>query len=47
MELRDKNRRDFLKAGGVAVAATAVSWSASSYAAIIGANDRVKVGVVG
>ncbi len=47
MPLKDTNRRDFLKAGSVAVAATAVSWNASSYAAILGANDRVRVGVVG
>ena len=40
-------RRDFVKAGGAALAATAVSWNAKSYAAIAGANDRVKVGVVG
>jgi predicted dehydrogenase len=44
---KDANRREFLKAGGAAIAASAVSWSASSYAAIVGANDRVKVGVVG
>lgn len=41
------NRREFLKAGSVALAATAVSWNAKSYAAIVGANDRVKVGVIG
>lgn len=41
------NRRDFMKAGGGALAATALSWSASSYASILGANDRVKVGVIG
>ena len=40
-------RREFLKVGGAAVAASAVSWNAASYAAIVGANDRVKVGVVG
>ena len=43
----DTNRRDFLKLGSAAVATTAVSWSATSYAAIVGANDRVRVGVVG
>ena len=43
----DKNRRDFLKAGGTALATAAVSWNASSYASILGANDRVKVGVIG
>ncbi|MDE3187018.1 MAG: Gfo/Idh/MocA family oxidoreductase [Acidobacteriota bacterium] len=47
METRGQNRRDFLKIGSAAVAATAVSWNARSYAAIAGANDRVKVGVVG
>jgi predicted dehydrogenase len=36
-----------LKAGSAALAATAVSWNAKSYAAIAGANDRVRVGVVG
>jgi predicted dehydrogenase len=43
----DKNRRGFLKAGGAALAASAVSWNAKSYAQIIGANDRVRVGIVG
>src|ERR1700720_10729 len=33
--------------GGAALAATAVSWNAKSYAAVVGANDRVKVGVIG
>jgi predicted dehydrogenase len=41
------NRREFLKTGAAALAATAVSWSAKSYAAIPGANDRVRVGIVG
>ena len=47
MAFEDANRRDFLKMGSAALAATAVSWNASSYASIVGANDRVKVGVVG
>ena len=47
MALQDNNRREFLKLGGTALAATAVSWNAKSYAAIPGANDRVKVGIVG
>ncbi|MEO6981781.1 MAG: Gfo/Idh/MocA family oxidoreductase [Edaphobacter sp.] len=47
MALEDANRRDFLKMGSAALAATAVSWNATSYAAIAGANDRVRVGVVG
>ena len=47
MTFPNSNRRDFLKVGGAAVAASAVSWNARSYAAILGANDRVRVGVVG
>ena len=47
MALNRKNRRQFLKDGGAVLAASAVSWNASSYAAIIGANERVHVGVVG
>ncbi|WP_348266846.1 Gfo/Idh/MocA family oxidoreductase [Edaphobacter paludis] len=47
MASQDTNRRDFLKIGSSALAATAVSWNATSYASIVGANDRVKVGIVG
>jgi len=39
------DRREFLKAGGAVLATAAMS--ARSYAAIVGANDRVRVGVVG
>lgn len=45
-----ENRRDFLKKSLLATAGTALSvnaMSASSYRKIIGANDRVRVGVVG
>jgi predicted dehydrogenase len=48
MALQDNNRREFLKVGGAALAATAMTgWTASSYAKIPGANDRVKTAVVG
>jgi predicted dehydrogenase len=47
MTTNPTNRREFLKAGSAALAATTVSWNASSYAAIVGANDRVRVAVVG
>jgi predicted dehydrogenase len=47
MVFENNNRREFLKVGGAALAATAVSWNASSYAQILGANDRVRVGVIG
>jgi predicted dehydrogenase len=39
------DRREFLKASGAVLATAAIS--ARSYAAIVGANDRVRVGVVG
>jgi len=47
MATQGNDRREFLKMGGAALAATAVSWNATSYASILGANDRVKVGVIG
>jgi predicted dehydrogenase len=47
MAIDNNNRRDFLKTGGAALAAAAVSWNARSYAQITGANDRVRVGIVG
>src|SRR4051812_14053560 len=47
MDRKESSRRDFLKTGSAAVAATSVAWSARSYGAIAGANDRVRVGVVG
>ncbi len=46
----EDQRRKFIKqsaALGVGVLASKVSWSASSYKRIIGANDRVRIGVVG
>ncbi|KAA6459693.1 Gfo/Idh/MocA family oxidoreductase [Acidobacteria bacterium AB60] len=45
--MNQQNRRDFLKGSGAVLAASSVSWSASSYASILGSNDRVRVGVVG
>jgi predicted dehydrogenase len=51
MSVQENNRRQFLKTGGAALAATAISpalfSTASSYAQIAGANDRVRVGVIG
>ncbi len=47
MILEDKNRRDFLKIGGAALAGSVVPWTATSYAAIAGANDRVRVALIG
>jgi len=47
MDLNASNRREFLKVGSAALAATTVSWNAKSYAAVVGANDRVRVGIIG
>ncbi|MDJ1506974.1 Gfo/Idh/MocA family protein, partial [Xanthocytophaga agilis] len=41
------SRRDFLKKTALGTAGLAMSMSASSYARIIGSNDRVRVGIVG
>src|SRR5690606_12708332 len=41
-----KSRRQFLKTSGAA-ALGAMAFSAKSYANILGANDRVQVGVIG
>ena len=44
------SRRDFIKKSAMATAGTylgALAFSPKSYANIIGANDRVRVGVVG
>jgi len=46
MTTREMNRREFLKSGAVSLAALPVA-RASSFARIAGANDRVRVGVVG
>ncbi len=47
--MRGMNRREFLQAGGAvaAVAATSVAMTARSYGQILGANDRVGVGIIG
>jgi predicted dehydrogenase len=47
MTTANNSRRTFLKTAGVGLAGTALGSRASSYASIIGANDRVRVGVVG
>jgi len=47
MSAQTSSRRDFLKLTGAGVAGAALGASASSYARIMGANDRVGVGIVG
>jgi predicted dehydrogenase len=40
-------RREFMKVAGAGIAGAALAPTASSYANIVGANDRVRIGVVG
>jgi predicted dehydrogenase len=47
MSTENSSRREFLKLTGAGVASAAVSATASSYSRILGANDRVGVGIVG
>jgi predicted dehydrogenase len=53
MAIEDTNRRDFVKLGGAALAVAATQTvksyasSAASYSKIVGANDRVRTGIVG
>ena len=47
MSATNASRRDFLKIAGAGVATTALTATASSYAGILGANDRVRVGICG
>jgi len=46
MPTLETNRRDFVKLGGAALAVAATQ-SAKSYAKIVGANDRVRTGIIG
>src|ERR1700753_52002 len=43
----DTNRREFLKTASAALGTAVLPWPARSYAAIPGANDRVRVGLIG
>src|ERR1044072_7657458 len=47
MATKDSSRRDFIKTSIAGAAGIAISSSASSYARILGANDRVRVAFVG
>jgi predicted dehydrogenase len=47
MSFTKATRRDFLKVAGAGVAGSALGVTASSYANIVGANDRVRVGICG
>ncbi len=45
--MSEVSRRTFIQTTGAGIAGAAVASSASSYANILGANDRVRVGIVG
>jgi predicted dehydrogenase len=47
MTKREDTRRDFIKLVSASTVGSAISWDAASYARILGANDRIVVGVVG
>jgi predicted dehydrogenase len=47
MGLEHSSRRDFIKISGAGIAGTALASSALSYAGILGANERIRVGIVG
>jgi len=41
------SRRSFLGTAGAAGAAASVAWTARSYAKVVGANDRIRIGFIG
>jgi predicted dehydrogenase len=47
MTAKKSSRREFIKVAGAGIAGVALASTATSYARILGANDRVGVGVVG
>src|SRR5262245_56973079 len=47
MSKRKNQRRDFIKLVSTGAPGSEISWDAASYARVIGANDRIGVGVVG
>ncbi len=47
MKMKSIDRRSFVKKSALGVAGASLSLSAKSYGRILGANDRVNVGIVG
>jgi predicted dehydrogenase len=43
----DNSRRDFIKRSTAGAVTTAIAWNAASYSRVLGANDRIGVGIVG
>src|SRR5262249_24790335 len=41
------SRRNFIKLTAAGAAGSALSWNAASYARVPGANDRIRIGIVG
>src|SRR5262245_13466649 len=42
-----RSRRNFIKLTGAGAAGATLTWDAASYARILGANDRISIGIVG
>ena len=42
-----RSRRNFVKLTTAGAAGAALTWDAASYARILGANDRIGIGIVG
>ena len=47
MSDQKNSRRDFMKTATLGTAGIMIASRASSYAQVLGANDRVRVGIVG
>src|SRR5262245_48893793 len=47
MSKRSNSRREFIKTAAAGVAGVAITQPASSYSRILGANDQVRIGIVG
>jgi predicted dehydrogenase len=43
----DNSRRDFIKRSTAGAVTTAIAWNAASYSRVLGANDRIGIGIVG
>jgi predicted dehydrogenase len=43
----DNSRRNFIKRSTAGAVTTAIAWNAASYSRVLGANDRIGVGIVG
>jgi predicted dehydrogenase len=47
MSRTDNSRRDFVKRSTAGAVGSAIAWNAASYMRVLGANDRIGIGIVG